>query len=249
MINKELRRKIVEDGYKLKTGHYGSIMSCLDVIKELYDNVLEKDDIFILSKGHGGPALQAVLNEKGYNPKKTIHLEYEPKEGIMATTGSLGHGLPMAVGRAFAKKIKGKGRVFVMTGDGEMQEGSNWEALDIAQKLCLDNLILLIDNNKYQAIDSIEKILNQTTEIFFNKLTAFGIRCSFGINGHKKTDLEKLKHLSNFSKISENKTPTAIILDTIKGYGIPFLEKNPTYHVFYMHEYPKIYRETMEHLK
>ena len=241
MLNKDLRRRIIEKGFENRHGHYGSSFSCVDAVKFLYDNVLTKDDLFIMSKGHGAPALHAVLESKGLNPKWTIHLEYDEKNGVKATGGSLGNGISVALGRAYAKKLKGeKGKVYCLNGDGEMQEGMIWESLNIARRLRADNLIVLVDWNKYQAIDSIEEVMGEGYEMLRDKLTAFGYNVT-KINGHDNKDLEKILHLG--------KGMQAVILDTIKGYGIPFLERNPTHHVLYLHEKPEIMKEALENLK
>lgn len=242
LLNKDLRRRIIEMGYKHKHGHYGSSMSCVDVVKYLYDEVLTENDIFIMSKGHGAPALHAVLETKGIEPRWTIHLEVDEEHGVMATGGSLGQGLSIALGRAYAKKLKKeKGDVYCLLGDGELQEGMIWESLNIANGLNIDNLIVLIDWNKYQAISSIEEIMKEDGKTISNKLEAFGYNVSY-VNGHDKKSLERLCHLPEESL-------NAVLLDTIKGRGIPFLERNPTHHVMYMHEKPEVMKEALEYLK
>jgi transketolase len=216
--NKELRRRLVEKGHEIRSGHFGSSLSCLDSIKYLYDYVLKKDDIFILSKGHGDMALYAVLESKGYNVPWTPHLNLNEKEGIYATTGSLGHGLPIGLGRAFGKKINGEdGTVYVMTGDGEMQEGSNWEALTLANALNIDNLVLLVDWNKYQATGDVSSVGGLDAFSLYRRLDSFGFNTQI-INGHDDKDLSKLKKLE--------KGLNAIILNTVKGKGVECLEKN-----------------------
>lgn len=243
MLNKKLRKKIIEKGFENKMGHYGSTMSCLDTVKYLYDKVLTIDDVFIMSKGHGSYALHTVLEEtRNIEPDWTIHLEYNPEKGVMATTGSLGLGLPMALGRAYAKKLRNKpGKIYCMIGDGELQEGVIWETINIAKRLMINNLIILVDNNKYQAIDSIDKIMNEDDESIQDKLKAFGCHVVIA-NGHDEEELSKLKEL-------KSNAINAFILDTIKGKGIPFLERNPTHHVMYMHEKPEAMEEALNNLK
>ncbi len=241
MINKDLRRRIIEEGYKRKHGHYGSSMSCVDTVKFLYDKVLTDDDIFIMSKGHGAPALHAVLESKGYNPSWTIHLEYDEEHGIMATGGSLGQGLAVALGRAYAKKLKGdKGKVYCMIGDGELQEGMIWESFNIAKRLDVSNLIVLIDNNKYQAISSIKDVMDEDYKTIKKKVEAFGYNVT-KVNGHNNQSLEKICSLG--------KGLQAVVLDTQKGKGIPFLERNPSFHVIYMDHRPEVMEEALEYLK
>jgi transketolase len=216
-LNGDLRKKIIEKGYENNMWGYGSAFSCLDTIKYIYDEVLNKEDLFILSKGHGAMALYAVLESKGKKPLWKEHPELDEKNGIYATSGSLGHGLPIATGRAFAKKLKRKnGRVYVLTGDGEMQEGSNWEALMIANSLKL-NLTLLVDWNKYESIEKLKDSLKIDNKSLEKKLKSFGFKTKT-INGHDLNELSKLKSLKNGCN--------AIILDTIKGKGISILEKD-----------------------
>lgn len=242
MLNKDLRRRILEKGLEHKHGHYGSSMSCVDAVKYLYDNILKEDDIFIMSKGHGAPALHAVLEKKGLPVRWTIHLEFDNKNGIHATTGSLGLGLSIALGRAFGKMLKKeKGRVFCLVGDGELQEGVIWETINIASRFKVYNLIILVDYNKYQAISSVKDVMNEDNKTIKEKLKAFGCNV-YNLNGH---DYKNLKYLL---ELPQNKL-NAYILNTQKGRGIPFLEKNPSFHVLYMHEHPEIYKEVMENLK
>ena len=217
ILNKELRRRILEKGYQNDLSHYGSALSCVDAIKYLYDYILNEKDVFILSKGHGAMALYAVLESKGKNPSWKLHPELDEKEGIYATSGSLGHGLPIATGRAFAKKLKGeKGRVYVLTGDGEMQEGSNWEALMIANSLNL-NLTLLVDWNKYQSIERLKDRFKIDGKSLEKKLRSFGFKTKI-IDGHS------IEGLRNIGKLRDG--CNAIILDTIKGKGVSILEKD-----------------------
>ncbi len=154
MIDK-LRRRIIDVAYRDGMGHIPSALSILEIVWDLYDKVMTKDDQFILSKGHGCMALYAVLEAKGlmtWNEKLWGH----PKRGgaILASTGSLGHGLPMAVGLAMAKKIKGeKGRVFCLIGDGECNEGTTWESSLLMQRFGLDNLKVIVDDNGTSLFD------------------------------------------------------------------------------------------------
>jgi transketolase len=147
-INK-LRNRIIQKAYEDGMGHIPSALSILDIVWNLYDKVMTPDDQFILSKGHGCMALYAVLEEKGllrWDRKLMGH----PKRGgaILASTGSLGHGLPIAVGLAKAKKIKGEtGNIYVLIGDGECNEGTVWESALIASHHKLDNLKVIVDYN------------------------------------------------------------------------------------------------------
>lgn len=151
----QLRKRMVEIDYKYKNNHLASALSALPIIKDIYEDFDFDNDKFILSKGHGSLALYAVLEDYGYNPDVSkIHPDIDIKNGISCTTGSLGHGLPIAVGMAMAKKHKNKkGLVSVLLGDGECQEGTTWESLLVADKYKLDNLKVHIDDNMYQALE------------------------------------------------------------------------------------------------
>ena len=144
-----LRKRILEVAYRDGMGHIPSALSILDIVWNLYDKVMTKDDQFILSKGHGCMALYAVLEAKGLLDWSRP-LQGHPKRGgaILASTGSLGHGLPMAVGIALAKKVKNEsGWVFCLIGDGEMNEGTTWESGLLVDYLKLDNLHVIVDDN------------------------------------------------------------------------------------------------------
>ena len=211
---KKLRDRILDVALRDEMGHIPSALSILDIVWTLYDKVMTKDDQFILSKGHGVMALYAVLEEKGlldWSEKLWGH----PKRGgaILASTGSLGHGLPMAVGLALAKKIKGEpGRVFCLVGDGECNEGTIWESAMVAAHHKLDNLVVIVDQNH-----SSDRALN--TGNLVEKFKAFGFD-SFEIAGHQE---------SMFNIAVEDHKPIALIANTTKANGIPFMQ-DPSWH-------------------
>ncbi len=211
MITK-LRNRILEIALRDDMGHIPSALSILDIIWVLYDKVMTPDDRFILSKGHGVMALYAVLEEKGLLDWST-KLMGHPKRGgaILASTGSLGHGLPMAIGLALAKKIKGEpGRVFCLVGDGECNEGTIWESAMIASHYSLP-ITIIVDQNK-----SSERALSVGS--LGDKFAAFGF-VTLTINGHY---LELLEIAIN----NRNHRPFVIIAETTKGNGIPFMQEN-----------------------
>lgn len=216
MIEK-LRNRILEVAIRDGMGHIPSALSILDIVWVLHDKVMTADDQFILSKGHGCMALYAVLEEKGqldWSNKLWGH----PKRGgaILASTGSLGHGLPMAVGLALAKKIKGKkGRVFCVVGDGECNEGTIWESALIAAHHNLDNLVIIVDQNM-----SSERALKVTP--LLNKFIAFGLGGT-AINGHEYNSIM-------FGLTHKAGRPFALLAETTKGHGIDFMENNPEWH-------------------
>ncbi len=210
----KLRNRILEVALRDGMGHIPSALSILDIIWVLYDKVMTPDDQFILSKGHGCMALYAVLEEKGlldWSEKLWGH----PKRGgaILASTGSLGHGLPMAVGLAMAKKIKGeKGRVFCLIGDGECNEGPVWESAMIAAHHKL-NICLIVDQNK-----SSERALQMGN--IRNKFKEFGWDIYSGdFAGHDHKEIK-------FGLSNDGGMPLVSVFNTIKGNGIPFMQTN-----------------------
>ena len=237
--NKPLRKKLIENAFEKKMGHVGSALSCLDAVNYLYDNIITRDDIFILSKGHGAMALYLALEKQGKKPDWTMHPELDEEKGIYATTGSLGHGLPIAIGRAYARKLSGKGRVFVLLGDGEMAEGSVWESLILANRFKLDNLYILIDWNKYGGLtDDVKKLFDFDGDSLAARVRAFGFNV-LKIDGHDEKQLESLKALHD--------ARTVVILDTIKGKGVDVLEKTH-FHGYYFHQNPDEYKKALDAL-
>jgi transketolase len=220
----KLRRKTFQAFIEKSEAHLGGSFSMIEILLSLYEVILKRNDKFILSKSHSSFPLCILLNEKGFKNKISTHLERDEKNGIHCTTGSLGHGLPIATGMAFAKKKqKQKGNIFVLLSDGECQEGTTWESLLIGSKHKLDNLKLIIDYNKIQALSKLEDALplDNLTE----KFRAFKWNCIEVKNGHSFEELIKV-----FKKDIKNKKPTVFIINTIKGKGIKEFENNPIWH-------------------
>lgn len=216
MIN-NLRKRIIEVAYRDGMGHIPSALSILDIVWTLYDRVMTKDDLFILSKGHGCMALYAVLEAKGllsWDSKLWGH----PKRGgaILASTGSLGHGMPMAVGLALAKKIrKEPGRVFVLVGDGECNEGTTWESALLAAHHKLGNLTVIVDQNH-----SGDRALGMGS--LSRKFASFDWS-TYSATGHDCGDIE--------SSLSINSNgPLCVVFDTEKGHGVDFMVGDPSWH-------------------
>ncbi len=215
----KLRKRIIEVAYRDGMGHIPSALSILDIVWTLYDKVMTPDDQFILSKGHGCMALYAVIEEKGLLDWSS-RLQGHPKRGgaILASTGSLGHGLPMAVGLAKAKKIKGEeGMVFVIVGDGECNEGTTWESAMVAAHHKLDNLVVIVDQNK-----SSERALS--TGNLGQKFQSFDW-LSYTIDGHTWLNNVKSGEPLIFPHF-ELHYPIAIVANNIKGHGIPLMQTN-----------------------
>ena len=204
--------------------HLGGSFSMIETLIALYEIVLKKNDKFILSKSHSSFPLCLLLKEKGLSPELTTHLEIDSKNGIHCTTGSLGHGLPIATGMAFARKIKNiKGKIYVMLSDGECQEGTTWESLLIASKHKLDNLILLIDYNKIQALSRLKDAL--PLDDLAKKFKSFNWNCINIKNGHSFKSI-----ISSLKKKNMKNKPSAIIINTVKGKGIKEFENDPVWH-------------------
>lgn len=219
-----LRKKTFMAFLKKGEAHLGGSFSMIEVLVLLYEKILKKKDKFILSKAHASFPLCIVLRERGFKPKLKTHLEIDKKNGIYCTTGSLGHGLPIATGMAFArKKMKLKGKIFVMISDGECQEGTTWESMLIASKHKLDNLVVIVDYNKIQALSKINDALPLNSLI--KKFKSFNGNCIEIKNGHSFKELS-----GGFKKIKNLGKPNVIILNTIKGKGIKEFENDPVWH-------------------
>jgi len=204
--------------------HLGGSFSMIEILLTLYEVIIKKNDKFILSKAHASFPLCILLKEKGLNPKLTTHLELDKKNGIHCTTGSLGHGLPIATGMAFAKKQqKNSGKVYVMMSDGECQEGTTWESLLIAAKHKLDNLIVIVDYNKIQALSRLKDALPLAN--LTSKFRAFNWNCIEVKDGHSFKSL-----IASFKKKNKKGKPLAIIVNTTKGKGIKEFEDDPVWH-------------------
>src|SRR3954468_7535647 len=221
------------------SSHVGAAFSMADIVAVLYGAVMNVNpqrpddparDRFILSKGHAGAAVYAALAERGFLPVAKLmehcqdgsdfsgHVSHKGIAGVELSTGSLGHGLPVAAGMAFAgKRAGGKHRVFVLMSDGECDEGSNWEAILFAAHHRLDNLVAVVDYNKIQSLRPVAETL--ALEPFADKWRAFGWAV-VEADGH---DHEQLRHaLSTLP--SEPGKPTCVIAHTVKGKGVSFME-------------------------
>ena len=203
--------------------HLGGSFSMIEILIALYEEVLQPPDKFILSKAHASFPLCLLLREKGLFPALKTHLEIDPPNGIHATTGSLGHGLPIATGMALARKWQGAdGKIFVMISDGECQEGTTWESLLIGAHHQLNNLLVLVDYNKIQALSRVDDALS--LDNLADKFRAFNWDCIEVEDGHDFYSI-----VSALDKKSSGK-PRAILFHTVKGRGIPEFENDPAWH-------------------
>lgn len=216
---KKLRKKILEISYKAKACHIGSALSCVEIILAI-DKVKKKKDIFLFGKASGVSTYYCLLAEKGIIPENKLayYLKYYPLAskkvpGIIHSVGSVGHGLSVAVGLAFADKTR---NVYCLISDGDLNEGSTWEATLFASHHKLKNLIVVVDYNKLQACGKTEDILD--LDPLPAKFKAFNWD-AVGVDGH---DINKLKKVLTSSK----KTAKIVIAKTLKGKGVDFLENS-----------------------
>lgn len=254
-----LRELVVRGLAGGERGHIGSSMSLIEILRVLYDSILrynpaEPDwagrDRCILSKGHGCLALYAVLADKGYFPAEELdrfcrfdsilggHPERGKVPGVEASTGALGHGLSIGVGMALALRArKSDSSVYVVCGDGEINEGSVWEAAMSASKHRLGRLTVIIDYNKIQSAGRTSEILD--LEPLADKWTSFGFATT-EVNGH---DIAALRDALKPGGETTG-TPRAVIAHTVKGKGISFAEDDPAWH----HK-SKLDASAIEHLR
>lgn len=241
----ELRKKIFISGYRGGMAHLASCYSCLEMIYALYlKDILRYDpnnpkwedrDRFVLSKGHAGLALYGVMMKAGLI-REDVFSSYLQESSLIggepcmrdcpwveATTGSLGHGLPMAAGMAMALKMNHSlAKVYVMLGDGECEEGTVWEAAMTASSFELDNLIVILDCNEIQKMDFVEKIMGSNN--WKERWLSFGWQVD-EVDGH---DMEAFRDV--VLRKTESGKPHFIIAHTVKGKGISIMENNPNWH-------------------
>ena len=242
----ELRKAALTMIYEAQSGHPGGAFSAADIVTALYFSEMKVDpnnpkwedrDRFVLSKGHVCPIQYAALGYKGFFPEEHLHtlrkegsiLQGHPCmkkcPGIDISTGSLGQGVSCAVGMAIGAKMKKKDyRVFVMAGDGEMNEGIIWEAMMCANKYRLDNLVLIMDNNGLQidgTCDQVMPLLDMSA-----KAAAFGFE-TYDIDGH---DMEQILATLDTIREAKNGKPKFINAKTVKGKGVDFMENKLEWH-------------------
>ena len=220
----KLRQNTFNAFIKKGEAHLGGSFSIIEILIAIYKKILKKNDKFILSKSHSSFPLCILLRENGFKTKLTTHLELDEKNGVYCTTGSLGHGLPIATGMAFGKKIlKQKGKIIVLISDGECQEGTTWESILIATKHNLDNLYIFIDYNKIQALSRLKDAL--PLENLKRKFESFNCNTYEVKNGNSFVSI-----FNTVNKIKKNNKPNVVILNTIKGKGIKEFEDDPVWH-------------------
>jgi len=243
-----IRSDILKTAVQNKAGHIAPSLSCVDILVALYyggmsyrprDPLWENRDRLIFSKAHGCYAVYSILADKGVIPKKewkyfytnkstlTGCLERRPEYGLEAGCGSLGHGLPIAAGLAYGAAIqKNKYHVFCVVGDGELQEGTTWEALQFAVKYKLWGLTVIIDRNRLQAMDFITNVLDSDERDMAKRLSGFGLS-PITCDGH---DVVRLAGAIIKAKSSRAKGPKVIIANTVKGCGLKCMENVAKFH-------------------
>ena len=245
-IANEVRKNIVTSLHSAKSGHPGGSLSAADMVTFLYyeemRNIDANDpknpdrDRFVLSKGHAAPVLYGVLAEKGFIPKEDLvtlrhidsylqgHPDMKHTPGVEMSAGSLGQGVSTAVGMALAGKMDNKDyRVYTMLGDGEIEEGQVWQAAMFAGHRKLDNLVVIVDNNNLQIDGTIEEVCSPYP--IDEKFKAFNFNV-VTINGH---DFDQIREALNNAKNTKG-MPTAIVMNTVKGKGVSFMENQVGWH-------------------
>ena len=241
-LTSKIRKAVVKMAHASYASHTGSALSAIDILAVLYFRIMNIDplnpkdqarDRFILSKGHASAALYATLAAKGFFPEEYLdkyycdngmlpgHIDMTAVPGLEASAGSLGHGLSIGMGIALAaRKDKLKSNVYVLAGDGELNEGSMWEAIMLAPQLKLNNIRLIIDHNKLQGYGRSSDIID--LEPLAAKFDTFGWEV-LEVDGHSYSSLEKAFKF-------ESAKPLVIIADTIKGKGVSYMEDNFLWH-------------------
>jgi transketolase len=238
-----LRKKLLEAIFDAGAGHTGGGLSCLDILNVLYNRVLNVSpetfsnldrDRYVQSKGHSVEALYTVLADRGFFPESELKTICHYKSyfvghptrkipGIEMNTGALGHGLPICIGMALAAKMDSAPyRVFTLLGDGELAEGSNWEAALAAAHYDLDNLTAIIDHNTLQITGHTRDVMSN--EPLDEKWRAFGWAVKV-VNGHDYAALTEV-----LTKPAETGKPTCVIANTTKGRGVSFMENVAKWH-------------------
>lgn len=244
-IATDIRKGILTAVYSAQSGHPGGSLSCADILTVLYFNVMNIDpkdpqspsrDRFVLSKGHCSPALYATLARRGFFAESDLatfrkvdsplqgHPDKNKVPGVDMSTGSLGQGLSVACGMAYASKLDRAGcRVYCLLGDGELDEGQVWEACLTASKYKLDNLCVIVDNNHLQIDGTIEEVAGM--KHIYEKFRAFGFEV-ISIHGNDTLDI-----LNAFTLAKNVKgRPTVILANTTKGKGVSFMENKVEWH-------------------
>lgn len=245
-IANEVRKGIIEGVHSAKAGHPGGSLSAADVFTYLYfeemnidpkEPVMEERDRFVLSKGHNAPGFYSVLAQRGFFPVEDLktlrhtgsylqgHLDMKHIPGVDMSSGSLGQGISAAVGMALSAKMDNRSyRVYTLLGDGELEEGQVWEAAMFAGHRKLDNLVVIVDNNGLQIDGRIEDVCSPYP--IDRKFEAFNFHVIRVADGN---DFDQLKAAFDEARNTKG-MPTAIVMKTVKGKGVSYMENNVSWH-------------------
>ncbi len=245
-IANEVRKGIIEGVHSAKAGHPGGSLSAADVFTYLYfeemnidpkEPVMEERDRFVLSKGHTSPGYYSVLAQRGFFPVEDLktlrhtgsylqgHPDMKHIPGVDMSSGSLGQGISAAVGMALSAKMDNRSyRVYTLLGDGELEEGQVWEAAMFAGHRKLDNLVVIVDNNGLQIDGRIEDVCSPYP--IDRKFEAFNFHVIRVADGN---DFDQLKAAFDEARNTKG-MPTAIVMKTVKGKGVSYMENNVSWH-------------------
>jgi transketolase len=250
---KRFRKRILEISQQVQALHIGSAYSCTEIVDAIYFGMMKRDaqghstDTFLMSKGHGCMIQYVILEELGVLTRQDMdlyckaggrlgcHPDYG-NPGIAASTGALGHGLSMATGMAYAEKSrKGHGTIYCVLSDGELQEGSTWEATLMASSLKINNLVAFVDNNDFQSLGR-TSVTHPSFYPLVDKYIAFGWEC-IEVGGHDSAAI--------FNAVQSRKgdKPMMVVCKTTKGKGVSFMEDIPIWH--YRSPSPQEYQQAL----
>lgn len=253
---RKFRKRILDISQTVDALHIAAAFSCMEIVELVYFSLMRRDkdqsspDTFLMSKGHGCMAQYVALEELGVLTRGDLDLYCKPtgrlgchpdygNPGIEASTGSLGHGLTMAVGMSYANSIKGGDRVvYTVLSDGELQEGSSWEAMMIAPSIGVTNLVAFLDLNDFQSLGQTSKVLPNFYPIT-DKIKAFGWETR-EVNGHNS------RELFDAVRARGRKRPMMIVAKTTKGKGVSFMENVPIWH--YRSPSPAEYQQALREI-
>jgi len=262
LIPKKIRRNILDMAFSGSTVHIGCALCLVEIFSVIYRNHLRYDytkpddpnrDFLILSKGHGVMAQYACMKELGWlkdsdllnyfsDGTKLKGLSDSRVRGLEVTSGSLGHGLSVGVGIALGNKIsQTKQKTFIIVGDGELNEGSCWEAIQFAGHHALSNICMIVDKNNFQAMDKTSNIINQQN--LATQIEAFNFNVT-EVDGHNEDDLDNA--INDLFSLQNNK-PSCIVANTIKGKGVSFMENKNDWH--YLRLDKSLYEEALLELE
>jgi transketolase len=254
---KKFRKRILEVSQQVQALHIGSAYSCTEIVDCIYYDLMRytqdglSPDTFLMSKGHGCMIQYAILEERGILTRQDMDLYCKAggrlgchpdvgNPGITASTGALGHGLSMATGMAYAEKSRGKsGVVYCVISDGELQEGSTWEAILMASSLKITNLVAFVDNNDFQSLGR-TSVTHPTFYPLVDKFVSFGWE-SVEVNGHDS------QAIHDAVKARKGDRPLMVVCKTTKGKGVSYMENVPIWH--YRSPSPEEYRQAMAEIE